>query len=87
MSIAKVEFALLGVWNEDSAFCISILRFAVWLGMGVVYFLRRGVDEFISVSSFFYLDQPRRSLYQQGINVEHLVGYQVFFLLCYPGVL
>lgn len=81
MSIAKVGFALLGVWNEDSAFCISILRFAVWLGMVVVYFLRRRVDEFISVSSFFFLGQPPRSLYQQGINVGHLVGYQVIFII------
>lgn len=44
--------------------------------------LRRRMDEFglfFLFFSFFWI-RPRRSLYQQGINSEHLVGYQVILL-------
>ncbi len=48
--------------------------------MGVVCLLRRSMDEFGPVfAPALFLTQPRWSLYQQGINGEHLVGYQVIF--------
>lgn len=79
MSIAKVGFALLGVGKEDSAFCISILRFARDMSVVCAFCVGEWMNS-VPFFLFFFWIQPRRSLYQQGINSEHLVGYQVVLL-------
>lgn len=51
MGIAKVGFALLGVGKEDSAFCISILRFARDMGVVCAFC----VGEWMNSVPFFFL--------------------------------